>query len=238
MSKPVWILIDGLNLLHVTGVFTESVSAPGLPGATKQQSCSQLVRVLAEGLGEKARRRTTVVFDGVAGPDSPTDTRWNEIRVIFSGPKLEADDVIERLLSAAKSPKEILVVSSDHRVQAAARRVGAHPVDSETWWRDLEHHSRARPSESAEIENRNQTVEPTEARGWMNYFGFEGQAETSPKETASHVETPPLSSSYEAISTPSEDDEESFGSSLEDFLFPLEFLEDLQEWINTEDDSQ
>jgi hypothetical protein len=42
--------------------------------------------------------------------------------------------LIEELLEQYPAPRELLVVSSDHRVQRAARRRGADFIDSDQWY--------------------------------------------------------------------------------------------------------
>jgi predicted RNA-binding protein with PIN domain len=55
---------------------------------------------------------------------------------------LPADDLLEELIAKNAEPKRLLVVSSDHRVQRAARQAGAEYIDSEVYWRQV----RSRPA--------------------------------------------------------------------------------------------
>ncbi len=83
-----------------------------------------------------------------------------------------ADAMIEDLLEEWKSPRTLLVVSSDHRVQRAARHRGAKFIDSEQWHADLVARRRKRKtagkSETAKPVGR---PTPDELAYWLNEFG-------------------------------------------------------------------
>src|SRR5687767_1642502 len=126
------LLIDGYNLLHASGVFV----AAGPP--TLERTRAAFLHFLAERLEARQCRRTTVVFDATQAPANlPHATSVAGMRVLFSRNGQDADALLEDLLLAEKSPRELLVVSSDHRVQRAARQRGARFVDSEIWIREL-----------------------------------------------------------------------------------------------------
>lgn len=127
------LLIDGYNLLHVSGVF-----AAGPP--TLERSRTALLDALAERLPPKQVPRTTVVFDAVGAPPGlPRELMHRGLAVRFARRGGTADELLEDLIAAADDPRNLLVVSSDHRVQRAARQNGAQFTDSELWWRELQH---------------------------------------------------------------------------------------------------
>ena len=45
-----------------------------------------------------------------------------------------ADTLIEELILACSSPRSLTVVSSDHRIQRAAKKRRAEAIDSEVWY--------------------------------------------------------------------------------------------------------
>jgi hypothetical protein len=45
--------------------------------------------------------------------------------------------VLEILIAAHDTPRKLVVVSGDHRVQRAARRRRATAIDSDLWWANL-----------------------------------------------------------------------------------------------------
>jgi predicted RNA-binding protein with PIN domain len=127
------LLIDGYNLLHVTSIF-----AGAGPGTELHRARLALLEFLAASLSERERRETTIVFDAAGAPPGlPRTLAHDAMTVHFARRHADADAMIEELLEQCAAPRALLVVSSDHRVQRAARRRGASFVDSERWYRNL-----------------------------------------------------------------------------------------------------
>jgi hypothetical protein len=121
------LIIDGYNLLHASGVF----GAGRGPGAF-EQSRRALLDMLADLLGDEAEQ-TVVVFDAARAPDGlPGRGLHRGIRVWFAREYPDADSLIEELVDDATSP-HLVVVSSDRRLQAAARRRRARAVGCDEW---------------------------------------------------------------------------------------------------------
>lgn len=126
------LLIDGYNLLHASGVFP----AAGPP--TLERARIALLDHLVGLLGPKQVPRTTVVFDAVqAPPGLPRELTHHGLAVRFARRGGTADELLEDLIAAERDPRHLLVVSSDHRVQRAARQGGAQFADSESWHAEL-----------------------------------------------------------------------------------------------------
>lgn len=126
------LLIDGYNLLHASGVFPPPASEP-----TLERARAALLDALVEVLPPKEIARTMVVFDAVAAPPGlPRELAHRGLAVRFARRGGTADELLEELIAAEPDPRHLLVVSSDHRVQRAARQRGAQFADSEAWWRD------------------------------------------------------------------------------------------------------
>ena len=124
------LLIDGYNLLHVTGIIGDG----GGP-ATLERSRHALLNFLAATLELAERAQTTVVFDAKnAPPGLPRTLIHDGLSVIFAPRSEEADTVIEQLIHEHSAPRQLTVVSSDHRIQRAARRRRATAVDSDRWY--------------------------------------------------------------------------------------------------------
>jgi predicted RNA-binding protein with PIN domain len=134
-SAPPWILIDGYNLLHASGVF-------GSGGRTSLESSREaLLDWLGAKLSDAQRKRTTIVFDAkYAPPGLPRSARKHDLRIRFAPRGGEADEVLEQLIRDHTVPRKLIVVSSDHRLHRAARRRRATAVDSEQWVSELKHH--------------------------------------------------------------------------------------------------
>lgn len=127
------LLIDGYNLLHASGVFASGEGPP-----TLERSRLALLDFLAERLEAKLQPRTMVVFDGAhAPPGLISQMKHGALNVQFSRRGASADELLEELIDAEPDPRHLLVVSSDHRIQRAARQRGANFIDSETWCAEL-----------------------------------------------------------------------------------------------------
>ena len=124
-----FLLIDGYNLLHAAGLAHDRY------GPGQFEKCrNQLLQEIADRLSEAQRERTTVIFDAQdAPPDIPAVQKFARISVVFSVGS-DADTMIEAMLESHASPRQILVVSSDHRLQKAASRRKAKSIDSDTFW--------------------------------------------------------------------------------------------------------
>ncbi len=138
MSVP-FLLIDGYNLLHAAGLS----QARYAPGELRRQRHRLLVRLVNE-LTTEERVRCTVVFDAIEAPSGlDRSMRHAELLVRFAEPGHDADSLIEELIEAHSSPMQLLVVSSDHRIQKAARHRRADTIDSEVLLQRLSASARA-----------------------------------------------------------------------------------------------
>jgi len=127
------LLIDGYNLLHVTNIF-----AGAGPGTELHRTRLALLDFLTVSLSERERKETTIVFDATGAPPGlPRTLSHDGMTVHFARRHADADAMIEDLLEQYAAPRALLVVSSDHRVQRAARHCGASFVDSERWYGDV-----------------------------------------------------------------------------------------------------
>lgn len=109
-------LIDGYNLLHAMGLLAGKVGPHGLEKAR--------LALLGRLLGDhgSAAADVTVVFDASrAPPDAVPEVFYQQIHVLYALDG-EADDLIEALIQRDAVPRQLTVVSDDHRIQRAARR--------------------------------------------------------------------------------------------------------------------
>ncbi|MEX0936703.1 MAG: NYN domain-containing protein [Pirellulales bacterium] len=173
-------LIDGYNLLHVTGIFGRGRGPHGL-----ERSRKALLNFLAASLSPSELSQTTVVFDAAAAPPGLPRTQVHQgITVRFAANYDDADALIEELIEQHSAPRRLVVVSSDHRLHRAARRRKAKPIDSEDWYSQLlrKRHSTARPTDKPDAKP---TAPPSEAQVqyWVDEFrsGEPPQGATSPQ---------------------------------------------------------
>jgi len=111
------LVVDGYN-----------VTMTGWPELAAAEQRRRLVALLAD-LAARTSTRVELVFDG-AEVDTATVTvpaparQW--VRVRFSAPDVEADDVVLDLVAQLPAAQPVIVVSSDNRVRQGARRGGAN----------------------------------------------------------------------------------------------------------------
>ena len=164
LPKLRWILIDGYNLLHASGVF-------GSGGRTPLESAREaLLDWLGEVLSDAQRQRTTIVFDArEAPPGLPRSAKKHGLQIHFAPRGSEADDMLEEMIRSHSSPRTLTVVSSDHRLHRAARRRRATAIDSDKWVAEI----RLKPTDDKpEPElDRHVTLEPGELSDMLKEFG-------------------------------------------------------------------
>ena len=143
-GKSLWLLIDGYNLV------SPGTSRPPVDGrsATRRHGSGgdqwlrdqrmKLLRWL-DAMPQAVRDRTCVVFDAKNPPAGVSDRGVHRgIRVRFAVGYDEADDLIEEMIRNHHSAAQLMVVSSDHRLQTAASRRGAESMDADEWLIALE----------------------------------------------------------------------------------------------------
>ncbi len=171
MATP-FLIIDGYNLLHAAGLARASYA----PGDLQRQRHQLLVR-LAGSLSTEERQRSTVVFDAI---DAPTgldrEFQHEGIAVLFAEPGHEADELIEQLVSAHSAARNLIVVSSDHRLQRAARSRRAASLDSEAFLARLSRRNEADQTTNRPSQSRDSAAKPTPASDpdvafWLREFG-------------------------------------------------------------------
>jgi uncharacterized protein len=128
------LIIDGYNLLYVTGI----VGDPSGQGGTFQRSREALLNLLAASIPAAELGQTTIVFDAAdAPPGLPRTVTHRGMTVRYASDYTNADELIEQLIAAHHAPRGLVVVSSDHRIQRAAKRRRAAFVDSDRWYAEL-----------------------------------------------------------------------------------------------------
>jgi uncharacterized protein len=159
------VLIDGYNLLYQSGHLGKG-RGPGF----LERARSALVRAIAAALEAEQARATTIVFDAKEAPPaaSPRETSGG-IEILYAVGYDEADDLLEELIRQAPQPKQLLVVSSDRRVQQIAHRCRAKYCDAGDWYEQLQRaRSETRPPPSAEKPD--QPLSDREVDYWRSQF--------------------------------------------------------------------
>jgi predicted RNA-binding protein with PIN domain len=160
------LLIDGYNLLHVSDIFAGEGA-----GTELHRSRMALLEFLAKSIDKRERNQTTIVFDAAGAPPGLPRTMTHEgMTIHFARRHSDADEMIEELLEQYLAPRELVVVSSDHRVQRAARRRGATFVDSEKWYADLKAARIKRRETRTKSADLNDKATPDEIAYWVDEF--------------------------------------------------------------------
>jgi hypothetical protein len=184
------ILIDGYNLLHASGILPRGVG----PG-TLERARSALLNFLVESLEAAELAKAVVVFDAREAPAGrPRQVTHRGLRVHFAPNPGDADALIEQLILEDHSPRKLVVVSSDHRLQRAARRRRAQAVDSDRWYAEVVQRRMGRQQAAAD--------EPAKPAGplsdgevarWLSRFGMapvEERGADEPVSTQADAEPP------------------------------------------------
>lgn len=124
------LLIDGYNLLHHSDLLGRGRGERWL-----QHARERLIQQLVQRLDSSLAAETCLVFDAASPPpDLPDRYRIGGIRIMYAVGYPEADDLLEELIAGHAAPRRLAVVSSDHRVQRAARRRRATFFDADAWY--------------------------------------------------------------------------------------------------------
>ncbi len=186
------ILIDGYNLISAVGIMGRGVG----PGSLERARLA-LLNFLAESLDPRQVGRTTVVFDAKNAPTGlPRIVAHRGLSVRFASCYPDADSLIEELIVEESAPRNLTVVSSDHRIQRAARRRRAIPIDSDIWYQGVLNDRRRRQDarKSKKIEAKPPVPLLSEdVDYWIGQFGGESDLEQFLTDELGGTEKPPTS---------------------------------------------
>lgn len=138
MSIP-FLILDGYNLLHEAGLARLKYG----PGDLARQRTRLLARIAGK-LRPEEQVRCTVVFDArEPPPDASPRQTYQQIAILYAPAPGDADEQIEELIRVHPAPRQLVVVSGDHRLHKAVTRRGGQAVDSEVWLQQLDRRPRA-----------------------------------------------------------------------------------------------
>jgi predicted RNA-binding protein with PIN domain len=191
------LIIDGYNLLHLAGFMPRHKTAGGLEKARKK-----LLARLSRTLLPEELQKTTIVFDAQYVTDRDRQPYQSQgITMLFSPRGRQADDIIEEMLWCGPRGKQVTVISSDHRLQRAARAARAQFLDCDTFLVELDRREELmqpiekpdqgseenRPAENASL------VNPNDIESWMVEFGNISVEELRQEAQQEHKLKDPLS---------------------------------------------
>lgn len=170
------ILIDGYNLMYAAGIDGGGRGPGGL-----QRSRSALIRFVAAALTDRDRSTTVIVFDAAGAPPGlPATIAYDGLTVRFAKGYADADELLEELIAADHAPRRLTVVSSDHRVQRAAKRRRAKAVDSDVWYEEMQRHRATSPSSEGLDLAKPTSGTDAEVQFWLSRIVGDKQTPTDP----------------------------------------------------------
>ena len=147
MAKKKYCIVDGYNVIYGCGLVRDPVQK--LDAGELEQARRTLLQHIQNAFTTEDQKRTTVVFDSNKRAAREDRDQGLRMEVRYAVDHDDADELIEQLIRKHSAPKQLLVVSSDHRIQKAASRRSASFVDAEPWFDqvlELEQKRRAKPS--------------------------------------------------------------------------------------------
>lgn len=179
------LIIDAFNVLHAAG-------ALGDGGALGRMSVPDLASLIASAppppgvSGTGQRLRVLLVCDGTAGgfaqtnPTLVSGPHGVDVQYLFAGPGRDADSVIENVLetqSQIGKARGCLVVSSDKRVQGAARAVRAKTLPAREFLVLIAHSIAPQSRDAQHADTRPAfaqatPLDPGSTRWWLKFFGY------------------------------------------------------------------
>lgn len=157
------LLVDTYNVLHITGVLPPDLAGLDTPA---------LARLIAR--SRYAASSPALVCDGQTPPDMPDVI--DGVRIIYAGRGGDADSLLEQMVRADSAPRSVTVVSSDRRVQAAARKRRAIVLSSEQFLRTLAADASRPEAPTKGGAKPPAPLAPGLVEDWLIEFGYDARA--------------------------------------------------------------
>ena len=168
-------LIDGYNLWWNTGEF-----GPDNDDGTLQGARASLTNWLITTLPANLRKKTVLVFDAKKPPPNRRFLfECSNITIHFAAGYPDADTLMEEYIRLHHVPRNLTVVTSDHRIQRAAKRKRATAMDADRWARQIQHQFQATDGNQTCTTKPNSALSDHEVIGWMKGFGIDSPQESS-----------------------------------------------------------
>ena len=145
-----------------------------------ERAREQLLTLVIKDLPESWRSETTIVFDALEPPEFlPDSYQRNGVHIVFARDYQDADEMIIEMVQNAQRGATVVVISSDHRIQAAVRRRHFIYRDSDQWYfGDMQLPERS-PSADSDKASNNTPEKPSpdaplskeETDYWLRFFG-------------------------------------------------------------------
>lgn len=195
MPRPRRLIIDAFNVLHVTGVLDPQHAGPGLADLADLIVSSRWGGI-----------RSSLICDG-PGVNARMKPPGN-VEIIYAGGGKDADTLIETIVGASSAPRFLCVVSSDRRIQQAARKRRAKVISSDVFLHRLNLDANRRspsPLRAPRHLKPDGPIQSPDVKKWLRRFGItdsdpirraqpSGQSSSKSSETGrSQPDSPPPS---------------------------------------------
>lgn len=171
------LLIDGYNLLFALGWTPVRKPRPSDSEVTLRQCRDRLSAELAGRLPRSMVGKSVIVYDSADTRNGlPIHQYSRGTHLYFSVAYNSADEALQEILQYHPSPKQLLLISSDHAVQRKATARGARCIESEDWEEAiqvfLEKDPASKLEKDFELEIKSQAIQAEEREDWLRRFGF------------------------------------------------------------------
>ena len=157
-------LFDGYNVYHAACKLSEEW-AHITPDTLCNSIATDMQSVNAHGV---------VVFDGRRTLQSqPQIKPPGYVRLVYSGPGVSADGVIEKMIQDSTAPRRLTVVSSDRRIRRAARRRRAISLTAGEYLEAMLKRANRPPPPPREPSEKRRGVPEGELDQWLELFGMD-----------------------------------------------------------------
>jgi hypothetical protein len=152
-------ILDAYNVVYAGDAMGGAMS-----GLTVRKLCQWIV-------ASPQRLAATLVLDGRAKPEEPSENEFPEITLVYSGTGIKADTVIAQMVERSGNRKKLTVVTNDRAVALHARRHNATAMSCEAFLTHLI--AGPRGSKSALPPRKTGTAGTTgETAHWLKEFGI------------------------------------------------------------------
>jgi predicted RNA-binding protein with PIN domain len=118
-------ILDAYNV-----VYAGEAMGGAMSGLTVRKLCQWIV-------ASPQRLGATLVLDGRAKPDEPSENEFPEVTLVYSGTGIKADTVIAQMVERSGNRKKLTVVTNDRAVALHARRNFAAAMSCEAFLTQL-----------------------------------------------------------------------------------------------------
>ena len=170
------LIIDGYNLIHAIGLLPAAGRGVRYEAGVLEHAREQWLTLVIKDLPESWRPETTIVFDALEPPEFlPNSYQRSGVHIVFARDYQDADEMIIEMVQNAQRGEPVVVISSDHRIQATVRRRHFIYRDSDQWYfggmQLPERSQNADSKKKKEKPNPDAPLSEEETAFWLKYFG-------------------------------------------------------------------